>query len=95
MTFMLMLTCSLISFGLSFVVTQTSGPFGLFGSFRQRVRSSSASEWIKDGIGCPICASFWLSIPVAACLAPDLATGVQLWLVSLGATCATVSLSPD
>lgn len=96
MTFLLMATCALIVFGLAYLIALTSGPFNVFGLMRTKIKeSASAKMWIKEGISCPICISFWVGIPVAACLASDVATGVQLWLTSFGFVCVVVSLSPD
>lgn len=96
MTFILMATCGLIVFGLAFVVANTSGPFNAFGLMRTKIKESvSAKTWIKEGISCIVCCSFWIGLPTAILIAPDIETGVLLWLTSLGFVCAVSSLSPD
>lgn len=96
MTFLLMATCALIVFGLSFIFANTSGPFNVFGLIRTKVKeSASAKMWIKEGVSCIICCSFWIGIPTVILIAPDIEIGVQLWLTSLGFVCVVNSLSPD
>ena len=82
----------LMTFGIAFSVAITKGPVGLFELFREYVRLKfSESEWIVDGVNCPICLSFWVS----AVLTLALGGGVTMWLSSFGFTCLVVSLSPD
>jgi hypothetical protein len=41
-----------------------SGPFDLYSKLRGVVITKyGASSWQAEGIGCPICWSFWLSLP--------------------------------
>jgi hypothetical protein len=95
MTFISLITCSLIVFGLSFAAALTEGPFGLFSSFRKFVKSRSKHEWLRNGVSCPVCTSFWISAIVAAFFATSVSEWAALWLTSFGATCLVTSLSPD
>jgi len=40
-----------------------SGPFELYTRLRGYVMSHTKAEWLHEGIGCPICWSFWLALP--------------------------------
>ncbi len=56
------------------------GPGGLFERWRGWVmRWAGADSWIAEGIGCPICLSFWLALPLA------FLWGVLPWLAIAGA----------
>ena len=89
-----LIVVSLISFGLSWMIAQTHGPFGLFGKFRRSVVARSNKEWIQKGVSCSICVSFWVSMAVSLPYSSP-ATFVELWLVSVGVTCLVVVMSPD
>ncbi len=42
------------------------GPLGLYRWLRDRVSASSAPAWVKEGIACGYCVSFWVGF--ALCL---------------------------
>ncbi len=43
-----------------------NGPGGLFGRWRGWVLSRyGKDDWRSEGVGCPICLSFWLALPAA------------------------------
>lgn len=45
------------------------GPFGLFAHWRGAVLTRyGADDWRSAGVCCPICWSFWLSLPTALLL---------------------------
>lgn len=80
----------LIIYGLAFMVALTDGPFGVFHAFRKKVKSTTTKEWIRVGLNCPICMSFWIGIPVSFALNG----GVVMWLSATGFVCVVTSLSP-
>lgn len=82
----------LITFGFSFSFAVTKGPYALFEKFREYVKSDKHIEdWVKVGVECPICLSFWFGFVVMLALGG----GVTMWLSSFGFTCLVVSLSPE
>lgn len=66
------------------VTFQLEGPFELFWKLREWARAQD--NWIKRGIWCPICLSFWIGIPIAAIAALDVRSFVVYWLGSFGFT---------
>lgn len=94
-----LLTAAVITFGLAFSVALTEGPFGLFKRFRQKLKSKTDREWIRNGAECPICMSFWIGVPVAFGVGWFFGSGlfetVILWLFSFGFTSVITSISPE
>lgn len=81
----------LVVFGVSFAFALTHGPFGLFEWVRDKLETKDIPEWIKIGVKCPICISFW----VGACVSLCCGGGVLMWLSSVGFVCVVTSLSPE
>jgi hypothetical protein len=83
-------------FGVSITVSQLHGPFGLCSRLRQFIWAKTKSEWIRDGIYCPICVSFWASIPLAVLVSPHLTVieFIGVWFSGVGFTAAVKYLSP-
>jgi hypothetical protein len=83
-------------FGVSVTISQLHGPFGLCSDLRAIVFAKTKIEWIRKGIYCPICVSFWASIPLTAMLCPYLSANefVGVWLSGVGFTSAVKYLSP-
>lgn len=79
-----------IIYGLAFMAALTDGPFGVFQTIRAKVKSTTKKEWIRTGVGCPICLSFWIGIPVSFALNG----GIVMWLSATGFVCVITSLSP-
>lgn len=47
------------------------GPFDAYSTLRGRVLTRyGKDDWRSAGVGCPICWSWWLSIPAAILVAP-------------------------
>lgn len=63
-----------------------SGPFGIYEKLRGWVMTYIEIEWVQEGIGCPICWSFWLSLPL-------LWYGPIEWLGVAGAAALLVRLT--
>ena len=58
-----------------------NGPFGLYGRWRGAVLVRyGADDWRSEGVGCPICWSFWIALPAAFVWGP------LAWLGVAGAT---------
>lgn len=64
------------------------GPFGLFARMRGWAMTH-APHWVAEGVTCPICWSFWLSLPVGLWLSFDL-LGILYWLAIAGAVALAV-----
>lgn len=79
----------MIAFGISHSMANASGPFGLCKLVRERLERIGY-DWIKEGVNCPICWSFWISMAVAFALNG----GVLMWLAGFGFTAMIMSLSP-
>lgn len=88
------LMCWLAVFGCSVTISTLDGPFGVCAAFRKSIQSHSEG-WIRRGVTCPICVSFWVA-PLLAFLfsqkTPEF--HIQLWLSSVGFTAAIAWLSP-
>lgn len=50
----------LATYRVSFLITSEEGPFGLAQSFRSAF--DRAPGWMRNGVHCVLCASFWLSM---------------------------------
>jgi hypothetical protein len=63
------------------------GPFALYARARGAVISrAGANHWLSEGVGCPVCLSFWLSLPAAYLWGP------LSWLGVAGAVALLVRL---
>lgn len=47
---------------LSHMIAMEDGPFDVFANLRDR---AGQATWIGRGLHCPLCISFWLSLPMA------------------------------
>jgi hypothetical protein len=65
-----------------------SGPFGVFAAMRGFVMVH-APAWAGEGVTCPICWSFWLSLPAGLLISFD-AMGLVYWLAIAGAVALAV-----
>lgn len=66
---LLLLLAVLGCYRLAYMVAMETGPFAIF----ERVRSwafNNAPTWIGEGLGCPLCISFWLALPFAFAIFP-------------------------
>lgn len=86
------LVCWLATFGFSFSIAVTHGPLGLFKLLRERTKKRfGEGHWVTIGVGCSICLSFWVAIPLTIASGG----GILMWASSAGFVCAVVSISPD
>ena len=91
-----LLLASLAVYRLATDLAWMDGPFGLYMKLRGAVMArAGADSWLTEGIGCPVCWSFWLAMPAAALIAPDLATGVLEWLGIAGAVALVVRVTSE
>jgi len=88
-----LLVSSLVVFGISYNLAETTGPFGLFKSFRESVSRRFPQEWVKGGVHCPICVSFWVSLPVSLLFEPSMSF-VLWWFAQVGFVSLAMVLSP-
>ena len=64
----------------AYMVAVETGPFALSERLRGLVYHRFGKDsWVFEGIGCPLCVSFWLALPFAVVLRPAL----DLWLFVL------------
>ena len=72
MNLMEILTVCIGSYGLAFTQANLPGPFGLSKVLKKVVlRYGGRTEWVRHGLGCPICLSFWFAVPVSFLVAPS------------------------
>ena len=64
------------------------GPFGLFARMRGWAMTNTP-HWIAEGVTCPICWSFWLSLPAGLLISFDI-MGLVYWLAIAGAVALAV-----
>jgi hypothetical protein len=81
----------LITFGFSFAMAVTDGPFAVFSWFRKKVALKAKWAWIRTGVNCPVCLSCWIGIVVSVLMNG----GVVMWASAIGFTCVITSLSPE
>ena len=87
------ITCCLMTYGISFIVALTHGPFGLCGVLREKIQLRfEKTDWIKEGVECPVCVSFWCGMMIAAFFGDEF---FRTWLTSVGFVCLVSALSPD
>ena len=76
---------ALAVYRVAFMAAREEGPWDLFDRMRlaaarlpkQVVGNQTRAHWIQRGLGCPLCISWWLSLPAALCVSWWLA--VPLW----------------
>lgn len=57
-----------VVYRISRMMALEEGPFDIFVEWRQGMWKLFPVPWIQNGTGCPLCISFWVSIPVAIIL---------------------------
>lgn len=87
------LTCWLATYGISFIIANTHGPFGLCRKYRTILRRRFKHiKWIREGVECPVCVSFWCGMIVAGIFGDEF---FRTWLSSVGFVCVVSAMSPD
>ena len=82
-------------FGMSYSVSQTTGPFALFRLFRESVTKRFPQDWVRVGVSCPICISFWISLPVSCgMMNGDPWLTFLNWMAMVGFVSLVMVLSP-
>lgn len=75
--------CTLAVYRLSTDIAWMTGPFHLFELIRGwAIQKFGIYHWISEGFQCPICLSFWISMPIIYFY------GVLPWLAVAGAVSA-------
>lgn len=90
-----MIMCWLAVFAASATLSSLDGPFGLAEKLRSSLRKHP-EKWVRNGIECAICVSFWVAPFIAGGLFTPRTTIeiFQLWLSSVGFVAAVAWLSP-
>ncbi len=73
------------------MITREDGPFEVFLRLRSAIHVSEAPEWVREGMECPLCVSFWLSFLVSPYLRPK--NPYQYVLLSLAVSAVTVVIT--
>lgn len=60
-----LIIASFVVYRLSRMFGLEEGPFELFLTLRSWVYNRTKRTWIRNGVVCPLCLSFWISLPVA------------------------------
>ena len=76
------LLASLAIWRLTYDVINLEGPFGLYEWMRNFVKDSQSPAWVKNGMTCYHCLSFWIGFVV--CLGNPGLSWQSYFLVSLG-----------
>lgn len=69
------------------------GPFGIYARMRGWAMTN-APHWVAEGVTCPICWSFWLSLPAGLLISFDY-MGLVYWLAIAGAVALAVRATTD
>lgn len=77
----ILLLAILATYRLAYDITRMDGPFEVYvklrGWFIQRF---GEGHWVAEGVNCPICCSFWVSLPISlAALIGDANISALLW----------------
>jgi len=81
-----LILCILVVYRISRMIVGEMGPFNLFDKLRSAImKRYDPNHWLYNGIGCPLCVSFWISAPVAIYAATDLLSWFMYWLAIAGA----------
>lgn len=73
-------TVALVGVGLGYTVARTVGPFGLLAWAREWIENvPGAPSWMVEGLGCPVCVSFWMTMAAAIVIGG----GASWWLIWL------------
>lgn len=68
---------------LSIMIARDLGPLGAFDYLRYWIfKRFGADSWITDGIHCPSCVGFWLSLPLGLVFGSS-PFGVILWWIGI------------
>lgn len=90
------LLVALMALGLAYTLARLVGPFGLAMALRGWVLNLSLPAWMKDGVLCVYCWSFWLTLGSTVFVLQvditgiggslDLGTICVVWLAAYGLT---------
>lgn len=79
----------LVDYRISRMIGVEEGPFEVFTNLRSWFYNHNSPGWIQRGIICPLCISFWVSIPLALLMVYQLHLDwyafFYLWLALSGA----------
>jgi hypothetical protein len=78
---------ALAVYRVSYMIAREDGPFDVFERLRmaaithyplETVGNRTRPHWIVRGLSCPLCISWWLALPAALIVAPDV-SALALW----------------
>jgi len=76
----------LATYRLSRMIVGEDGPFSIFDKIRGFVmRKYNSDHWLYNGIGCPLCVSFWISAIFALYVTDNAASFPLFWFGIAGA----------
>lgn len=89
-SFLTIIIAALATYRLATDLAWEAGPGGLYERGRGWVLTRyGADDWRSEGVSCPICLSFWLSLPAAFVWGP------LAWLGIAGAAAFLARISSD
>lgn len=76
---LLLILAMLAAWRVSYDLARMDGPALIYARLRGwAIERFGDGHWVAEGLSCPICVSFWASLPVAVVWA--VAAGLLLWL---------------
>lgn len=66
--YLMFLVAALVVYRISRMVALEEGPFDLFTNLRGFLWERFSANWVRAGLACPLCISFWVSPLAAAAL---------------------------
>lgn len=83
------LLVALFAFGISYAQAKLEGPLGISDNIRRW--GEDKPDWLKNGVACPYCISFWCALVCAGLLAylvpMPVAEFLVVWLAGYGLAC--------
>ena len=75
---------ALATFRISVALAEEEGPFGIFRAWRGAL-DPDQTTWLGRGVNCVFCVSFWVALPFAVLIEPDLWRVPLVWFALAGA----------
>ena len=77
-SWLMVLLATTAVYRVSRMIVAEEGPGRIFELLRRA--TADDTHWLHDGIRCPLCVSFWLSLPAAVMIASSWQEIILLWL---------------
>lgn len=75
---------ALASYRVARMLATETGPFALFSRWRGWVDLHTRKDWISEGVSCPLCTGFWISLVLLGLSYVDYVVYGVLWLAVAG-----------